>query len=117
MPEVKDESSTMNWIVKAEFVSRDDALALIDLASELGIKCELGQSPVNGKLAPVHQTRLGKIVLKILSDAPGSLHYEDVAVKIEELDFSPLSANGTLSKLVHEGFAIRLASGVYSAKR
>lgn len=108
-------TSTSLWVVTAEFTDRDDAVALIDLARELGIVCHLGTRTINeknGGASPIRETRLGKYLLG--SMVPGRSHDMDHFMAVcQERGYAKTSASAVLSKLVEQGDVERLGTGVY----
>ncbi len=107
-------TSTSLWIVTAEFTDRDDAVALIDLARELGIVAQLSARAINEKngASPMRETRLGKLILGGMT--PGrSYDLEHFMALCQERGYAKSSASAILSKLVEQGDVERLMAGVY----
>jgi hypothetical protein len=109
-------TSTSLWVVTAEFTDRDDAVALIDLARELGIVAQLSSRTINekngGMNTPARTWRTGKVLLN--SMVPGrSYGLEHFMAALEEAGYKASSASPVLGKLVDQGDVERLGSGVY----
>lgn len=114
-------TSTSIWIVRAEFMDRDDAVALMDLARELGITTVLSSRTVNertsgGEQTPARTWRTGKVILAAME--PGrSYGMEHFMAAMEERGYKASSASPILSKLVEQGEVERLTTGVYRLRR
>lgn len=100
------------WVVTAEFTERDDAVALMDLAKELGVTMTMAARQVNIARTPTRDQRLGRFILRAM-DEGRSYGLEYLAAAAEEHEYKGNSVSAILSKLVAEGDVERLGVGVY----
>lgn len=101
------------WVVAAEFASREDATAFMDLARELGYSSHLSSRQLNvDRTTPAREWRIGKVMLRsmvprISYDAD---HFRAV---LQENGFAPSSYSPILSLLTKQGDVVRVAPGVW----
>lgn len=108
--------SAVLWTVIAEFTDRDDAVALMELARELGVVTKMTSHAINTRNErPAREWRIGKLILG--SMVPGrSYDSEHFRALLAEHGFAPESYSATLSKLVKQGDVERVASGVFQLR-
>lgn len=106
----------MMWVVSAEFTDRDDAVALMDLARELGVVTKMTSHAINtSNERPAREWRLGKLILG--SMVPGrSYDSEHFRALLAVHGFAPASYSPTLSLLVRQGDVERVGSGVFQLR-
>lgn len=95
----------------ATFTDRNDAVALMQLCEEMGVRITVRQryKPREHK---AQEQRLCKLLIKQL--VPNKVYNkEDIAEWCELLDYKPTSASPVISKLCQEGLLIRVARGEY----
>lgn len=110
-------TTTLIWIVSAEFTDREDAVAFMELARELGTISKLSSRSVNASngARPVRETRSGKMVLS--SMVPGrSYDLEHFAAVLEAGGYRGVSAGSVVSKLTDQGDVERISAGVYKLR-
>lgn len=108
--------SAVLWTVIAEFTDRDDAVALMELARELGVVTKLTSRQVNtSNERPAREWRIGKLILG--SMVPGrSYDSEHFRAVLEGHGYAPASYSPTLSLLVRQGDVERVGSGVFQLR-
>jgi hypothetical protein len=104
------------WTVSAEFTDRDDAVALMELARELGVVTRLTSHSINAPSeTPVRGWRIGKVVLGSMQ--PGrSYTSEHFRAVLQEAGFAPASCSSVLTRLVQQGDVERIAQGVFKLR-
>lgn len=101
------------WVVTAEFLDRDDAVALMELARELGYDSKLSTRAVNaGPVTPARDTRSGKLVLSKM-DLGRSYDLDWVKIVMQENGYKAASGPSLLASLTAQGDVKRLGAGVY----
>lgn len=100
--------------VVAEFETREDALAFLELATnDLSVRARFRtQAEVERKESPERERRLGKCILSYMP-AGRSVHSSDVAAHLQENGYAANSATSSLSKLTEQGDVRRLGEGYY----
>lgn len=110
-------TTTSIWIVTAEFTEREDAVALMDLARELGVITQISSRSINKyHRSAVRDTRLGKLLLRAFADPSRTYDLEYMSAVCEEGGYKGNSASSILSKLVEQGDVERLTGGLYRLK-
>lgn len=110
-------TTTSIWVVTAEFTERDDAVALMDLARELGIVTQISSRSINEyHRSAARDTRLGKLILRAFVDPSRTYDLEYMAAACEEGGYKGNSASPVLSKLVDQGDVERLTGGLFRLK-
>ena len=100
------------WTVQAEFTDRDDAVAFMDLARELGVLSHLSSRSINKNRSPIRETRIGRLILRSME--PGrSYELEWFRALCEENDYQANSASPALSKLVEQGDVVKATRGTF----
>ena len=108
--------SAVLWTVIAEFTDRDDAVALMDLARELGVVTKMTSHAINtSNERPTREWRIGKLLLR--SMVPGrSYDSEHFRALLQENGFAPSSCSPVLSRLVREGDVERPTPGSFQLR-
>lgn len=105
------------WTVSAEFTDRDDAVAFMELVTELGVVTKMTSHSINAPSeTPVRGWRIGKVVLGSMQ--PGrSYTSEHFRAVLQEAGFAPASSSSVLTRLVQQGDVKRIAQGVFKLAR
>lgn len=108
---------TTVWTVSAEFTDRDDAVAFMELVTELGVVTKMTSHAINASNErPCREWRIGKLVLGSME--PGrSYDREHFRALLQEHDYAPSSYSPVLTRLVNQGDVERPAPGVFQLAR
>lgn len=114
--------STIVHTVTVEFsqMNYEDAATLRDIINEMGFNSTLSSRIIDPDKVetPMRETRLGWIVLHIMSKRPKYIWtIDEVADELVAYRYNRLSAGGVLSKLAHQRDIMRLGHGRYRALR
>lgn len=115
-------SITVIHTITVEFSqsNHEDAKALRDIINELGYDATLTSRTLDTEhvATPMRDTRLGWIVLSIMSKRPRYFWTNDeVGDELEAYRYKPASAAVALAKLVDQGDVERMARGRYRIMR
>ncbi len=115
-------SITVIHTITVEFSqsNHEDAKALRDIVNELGYNATLTSRTLDTEhvATPMRDTRLGWVVLSIMSKRPRYFWTNDeVGEELEAYRYKPASAAVALTKLVDQGDVERMARGRYRIVR